>query len=427
MQNPYMPNMRHQAQNLGFTDTMARQAPVGYQYRQNPNAAPPMGGQPAPPAGAMPISPTGGVATPGIGTHSQAMEQMRLDYERRNGAPDPNAIIGRDGMVPRMANGTMPVQQPGLQLGGVPPGAMGGIGGGPNPVNIAQQFSQRFGPQFGQVFQQPQQPAALPDPGGGGSHPANGPNPYLGDQANAITSQVTKNLQRNILPGINSGAIAAGGFGGSRQGIAQGLAIGDTNQGLSNALAGLYGNAYGQDRQLQVQQDMQRAALSSQQNIAQMNNQTQRDLGFGNLGLGYTQAGNAFGLGMGNLALGNKQADQSWNLGLGGLDNARYGMDQGFYTQQRGQDLQQMGLGSQLMNQGNLGLQQGGQGLYNVGQQQQQAPWQALQQYSQLLSPFTGYGQTQSQTTPGASKWGSALGGAMTLAQLWGLLNGGQG
>ncbi len=229
-------------------------------------------------------------------------------------------------------------------------------------------------------------------------------NPYLPQQAQAITSQVNNNLQRNILPGINSGAIAAGGFGGSRQGIAQGIAIGDTNQGLSNALAGLYGNAYESDQNRGLQRD-----------IASMNDATQR---FG--------LSNQYELGKGNLALGNKQADNSYNLGLGNLGLGQMQANQNFYTNQRGQDLQQLGLGSQLVNQGNLGLSNQGQQLYNVGQQQQQAPWQALQQYSQLLSPYTGYGQTQQQTTPGASSWGSAIGGAMTAAQLWQLLSGGK-
>ena len=50
-------------------------------------------------------------------------------------------------------------------------------------------------------------------------------NPYLAANANAITQQTTQNLQNNILPSINSGAMAAGGFGGSRQGIAQANAI----------------------------------------------------------------------------------------------------------------------------------------------------------------------------------------------------------
>jgi hypothetical protein len=61
-----------------------------------------------------------------------------------------------------------------------------------------------------------------------------------------------------------------------------------------------------------------------------------------------------------------------------------------------------------------------------VGQQQQQAPLNALQAYAQLLGPFTGLNQSNSQTTPGASTVGSALGGALTAAQIWQLLSGGK-
>lgn len=218
-------------------------------------------------------------------------------------------------------------------------------------------------------------------------------NPYLPAQAQAITNQVNQNLQQQQLPGINSGAIAAGGFGGSRQGIAQGLAIGQTNQALGNSLSNLYGNAYAQDQQINAQRD-----------IANMQNQTTRDLGFG------------------NLALGNKQADNSYNLGLGNLGLGQMQAQQNFYTNQRGQDLQQAGLGANLINQGNSGLQQGGQGLYNLGLTQQQAPLNALQSYAQLLAPFTGLNNSRSDTTPGASTVGSALGGALTAAQLWNLL-----
>lgn len=73
-------------------------------------------------------------------------------------------------------------------------------------------------------------------------------NPYLQSQANAITQTATQNLNNNILPGIQSGAVAAGGYGGSRQGIAEGNAIGQTNQGITNSLSSLYGNAYAQDQ-----------------------------------------------------------------------------------------------------------------------------------------------------------------------------------
>lgn len=81
-------------------------------------------------------------------------------------------------------------------------------------------------------------------------------NPYLGAQANAITQQANQNLQNNLLPAINSGAVAAGGYGGSRQGIAQGIAMGQTQQGIANALAGMYGSAYQHDQDLANQRDI---------------------------------------------------------------------------------------------------------------------------------------------------------------------------
>lgn len=291
-------------------------------------------------------------------------------------------------------------------------------------------------------------------------------NPYLPQQAQAITQQATQNLQNNILPGINSGAIAAGGFGGSRQGVAQGLAIGQTNQGITNSLAGLYGNAWESDQNRASQQSMQQAQIAAQQKMAEMQNQTQRDLGFGNLGLGYTQANNQYGLGLGNLGLGYTQAQNQYtlgqqqnqntaqanqnqyslglgNLGLGQMqaqnqyalgnraaDTAQYGAEtsrglgygqlsqQGdqnaFNNQLAGYNAQLSGLNA-LQNWNNLGL-----GWAN---QQQQTPLQNLGQLSNIGASIGGQGGTVSQ--PGASVIGSGLGGALTAAQLWKLLSGG--
>ena len=284
-------------------------------------------------------------------------------------------------------------------------------------------------------------------------------NPYLSDQANAITNQVTGNLQNRVLPNLNMGSAATGNFGSNRHMIAQGQAIGDTNQGLSNSLANLYGNAYAQDQQLAAQQSMHSAGLQNQYQIAQMNDATQRQglqnqynlgmgnlgLGYGNLGLGYTQAGNQFALGQGNLALGNRQADQSYNLGLGGLANQwqgnqnqynlglgnqalnYYTADQNFYNANRGMDLQQMGLAANLFNQGNQGLAGAGQGLQNLGQQQMLNSWYPFQQYGGQLGQFGGFNQSTSQTQPGPSSFQTGLGGALTAAQFWQLWNSGGG
>lgn len=268
-------------------------------------------------------------------------------------------------------------------------------------------------------------------------------NPYLQNQANAITQQANQNLTQNQLPAINSAAIAAGGYGGSRQGIAQALAIGQTNQGIANSLSSLYGNAYEADQNRALQQ----------QSIN--NNYT---LGQGQLALGQTQAANSYNLGLGNLDLGRTQAANNYSLGqqqnqtqaqsvanqysLGQQQNTLQGQqiannyslgmgnlglnsqvaDQNFFTAQRGQDLNALGLGSQLTTNANLGLANQGQQLYQNGLTQQQAPLNVLQQYSNLLQPFTGLNRTTTDTTPGGSTLGGALGGALTAAQLWNLL-----
>lgn len=72
-------------------------------------------------------------------------------------------------------------------------------------------------------------------------------NPYLQGANAAVTGQVTRNLNENILPGIATGSTQAGGAysgGSSREGIAQGLAIGRTNQDLADALAKAQYSAY---------------------------------------------------------------------------------------------------------------------------------------------------------------------------------------
>ena len=199
-------------------------------------------------------------------------------------------------------------------------------------------------------------------------------NPYLDQMGDAITGQVTDNLQRNILPGIASSAMQAGGFGGSRQGVVEANALNDANQGLSNALTGMrfgdYNNTMG--RQLQK--------------------------------YGMDQS---YNLGMGNLALGNKNSDQ------------------GFYTQQRGQDLQQVGLGASLFGQGNQGMLNQGQGIYNLGLTGQQAPWQAMQNFGNVAQPYTGFGSTSSSGSTEGSKGAGFLGGALAGSQAYNIFSGG--
>jgi hypothetical protein len=128
-----------------------------------------------------------------------------------------------------------------------------------------------------------------------------GANPYLKssiqagiDATNAgfqnNQRDITNTLQRQVLPGIRSGAIASGQYGSSRQGIAEGNALSDytkqltganTQLGLQNSAnaIGAQANAFnqGQDRSLsallnlsgqQFGQASQNAALDQQAQLA---------------------------------------------------------------------------------------------------------------------------------------------------------------
>lgn len=71
-------------------------------------------------------------------------------------------------------------------------------------------------------------------------------NPYLQQMGDMMAGTMTNNWQRKVQPQIASQAIAAGGFGGSRQGVAEANSANDLNMGIGSALSNLYGQGYGQ-------------------------------------------------------------------------------------------------------------------------------------------------------------------------------------
>lgn len=212
---------------------------------------------------------------------------------------------------------------------------------------------------------------AMPPSGDSGT---SGLNPYLTKAQQAIASQVTDNLNRNIMPGLSSAAMASGNFGGSRQGVVEANALNDANRQIANGMANLSFNAYESDA---------------------------------NRGLQQQSINNSYNLGLGNLALGNTQADNS------------------FYTAQRGQDLQSTALGAQLMNQGNTGYLNQGQGVYNIGNSYSQAPWTTIGNYNGTMNPYTGFGSTSTSGTGGGAS--GVLGGALGGANLWSMFGGNSG
>ena len=341
--------------------------------------------------------------------------------------------------------------------------------GGANPYGRAQNLG--FGaPAQASNPQQPQQQNQQPQAGS---------NPYLGAQANAITNLSNQNLQNVILPGINSSAMAAGGYGGSRQGIAQGLAIQGQQQSLNNSLAQLYGSSYQNDQNNANQVNVANigakasmygadkssaasmynanksaqasmygankaaeasmyntnantglgyAGLNNQLNIAGMNNATTQrgqDLNYG-LGMAQNATTNRgqdlnYGLGMAQNATTNRGQDLNYNVGMANASNTANSNLMNFYTNNRQLDQNGVKLGADLTTLANQGYLGQGQGLYNLGLTAQNGAWSPYTGFNNASSPYTGFGSTTS--TNAGSPGAGFLGGAIAGGQLYNLFN----
>lgn len=101
------------------------------------------------------------------------------------------------------------------------------------------------------------------------------PNPYLDQMAAGITGQMNDNWTRNQLPSIRSGAMAAGGFGGSRQGVVEANALNDMNRSLGQNLANLYGSDYNNA----MGRNLQQQSINNSYDLGLRSS----DLGFSNL------------------------------------------------------------------------------------------------------------------------------------------------
>ena len=99
-------------------------------------------------------------------------------------------------------------------------------------------------------------------------------NPYLDQASRDIGSQMFDQWSRNIQPSIRSSAMAAGGFGGSRQGVVEANALNDMSRNYGQALTTMYGQDY----------------TNSQNRGIQRQGQAQNyDLGLRNSDLGFSQ------------------------------------------------------------------------------------------------------------------------------------------
>lgn len=80
--------------------------------------------------------------------------------------------------------------------------------------------------------------------GSGGRFSTGGQNPYSQALSDSLTETMTNNWQRRVSPQLASQAVAAGGFGGSRQGVLEANSANDLNLGIGSALANLASNNF---------------------------------------------------------------------------------------------------------------------------------------------------------------------------------------
>ena len=137
---------------------------------------------------------------------------------------------------------------------------------------------------------------------GGGSMSSNfAMNPYLQQMGDMMAGTMTNNWQRQVQPQIASGAMAAGGYGGSRQGVVEANSANDLNNGIGSALAILYGNGYNTGLQYDLGlKNNQLGYANLDRNISNDNNNWQ--LQGANFGLGIydrLQQGNQIGVNAG--------------------------------------------------------------------------------------------------------------------------------
>ncbi len=149
-------------------------------------------------------------------------------------------------------------------------------------------------------------------------------NPYLDAMSRDVGSQMFDQWNRNVAPSLRSGAMATGGYGGSRQGVVEANALNDLGRNYSQALTGMYGADYTNYQNRGIQRQGQAQSY---------------DLGRGGLANQRYGQDQSFALGVGGLANQRYGQDQSYSLGLGNLANQRYGQDQSYDLGLRNNDL----------------------------------------------------------------------------------------
>ncbi len=243
-----------------------------------------------------------------------------------------------------------------------------------------------------------------------------GRNPYLDQMYQTGAQQIGERFAEDIMPQIAGGFGAAGRTGSGAQALMTGRAAGD----VAGELAGLYGDIYAPAYEAERGRQMAAAGQLGQ-----------LGLGMGQQDIARRQlAADIYGGGLGRMA---GVGGQLGTLGLGGLEQMRglYGDigTQGYRAAQLAPTYQAMQYRDidRLLRAGGQREDQA-QRMIDAARArwefQQQAPYQALGQYANLIQGMpAGYGTTRT-TGGGGSRVAGALGGGMAGAQMGAMAGG---
>ena len=212
--------------------------------------------------------------------------------------------------------------------------------------------------------------------GMGGYNPQQ--NPYLRQMGVDVGNQMFDQWSRNTLPSIRSGAMAAGGFGGSRQGVVEANGMNDMNRQYGQALTSMYGNDWGQQQGRNLQQQ----------------------------GLN-----NSYDLGLRSNDLQNRSVNNSYDLGLRSSDLGFANLDANINQNNFGNQMQAANFGLGVYNTLNNQTQSG----INAGTNIQNTP---LDYQKYFTNSANGVGSGYSTGTTSQTNQGNPLLGALGGAQI---------
>lgn len=227
-------------------------------------------------------------------------------------------------------------------------------------------------------------------------------NPYTQRTADAVTNNIGRNYAEQVMPGIRSGAVQSGQYGGSRQGIAEGLALSRMNQDIASATAPLYAQQHenSQNRMASVAGQLNSQAQNVAENNVNRNFQGQTINAQNQLQADTGNASRALQADLSNAQ--RMQQNNQFNANLGLQNNAQE-------MQRASQDVN-----TRMMGLNALGIGQGYQDQNYQNQlgalaQENDFDWNNLNRYSSIISPGAGLGGSTSGSQTGGGGTGAGL------------------